>query len=711
MKTSCDMRGCARAAASLAALALLLAPVAARGGFSIDQVMSAPFPSELTAAPAGGAVAWVLNVRGVRNIWVAEPPDYRGRAVTHYTEDDGQEIGSLCWRPDARAVLYVRGGSPNSRGEIPNPTSDPAGAERAVWMISLAGGEPRRLAEGYSPAVSPRGDVAVFLRDRQIWSVSLDEAGKAKPTRLIKARGRARSLRWSPDGAKLAFVSDRGDHSFIGVYDVAAKSLKYLDPGVDRDREPAWSPDGNRIAFLRIPASKALFLFGPKREGQPWSIRVADPRTGRGNEVWRAAPGRGSVLRGVTAENQLFWAAGNRLVFPWERDGWLHLYAVPAEGGEARLLTPGEFEVEHVALAPGGESIIYSSNQGDIDRRHLWRVPVAGGRPVAVTTGRGIEWSPAPTSDGKALAYLCSDARRPGHAVIKVGDQAPRALAADTLPAQFPLQELVEPQPVVLSAADGLKIHGQLFLPPGGKAGERHPAVVFFHGGSRRQMLLGWHYMDYYHNAYAMNQYLASRGYVVLSVNYRSGIGYGMEFREALNYGARGASEFNDVLGAGLYLRSRADVDPDRIGLWGGSYGGYLTALGLARASDLFAAGVDFHGVHDWNLEFTNFAPDYDPAKQREAARLAFESSPMASVDTWRSPVLLIHGDDDRNVPFAETVQLVEQLRRRGVEFELLVFPDEVHGFLRHADWLMAYRAAADFLDRHLRVRGAAGSR
>src|SRR5205814_8894338 len=144
-------------------------------------------------------------------------------------------------------------------------------------------------------------------------------------------------------------------------------------------------------------------------------------------------------------------------------------------------------------------------------------------------------------------------------------------------------------------------IHGQLFLPANHQAGGPHPAVIFFHGGSRRQMLLGWHYMGYYSNAYAMNQYLASRGYVVLSVNYRSGIGYGMEFREALNYGASGASEFNDVEGAGLYLRTRADVDPARIGLWGGSYGGYLTALGLARASNLFAAGVDFHGVHDWS--------------------------------------------------------------------------------------------------------------
>ena len=146
-----------------------------------------------------------------------------------------------------------------------------------------------------------------------------------------------------------------------------------------------------------------------------------------------------------------------------------------------------------------------------------------------------------------------------------------------------------------------MQIHGQLFLPSDLKPGEKRPTMVFMHGGSRRQMLLGWHYMDYYNNAYAMNQFLANQGYVVLSINYRSGIGYGLDFREAINYGVAGARVLNDVEGAGLYLRNRPEVDGSRIGLWGGSYGGYLTALGLSRASDLFKAGVDFHGVHDWN--------------------------------------------------------------------------------------------------------------
>jgi dipeptidyl aminopeptidase/acylaminoacyl peptidase len=255
---------------------------------------------------------------------------------------------------------------------------------------------------------------------------------------------------------------------------------------------------------------------------------------------------------------------------------------------------------------------------------------------------------------------------------------------------------------VIFPAADGMAIHGQLFVPEGLAAGERRPAMVFFHGGSQRQMLLGWHYMEYYSNSYAMNQYLVSLGYVVLSVNYRSGTGYGLNFREALNYGATGASEFNDVLGAGQYLKSLPYVDEARIGCWGGSYGGYLTALALGRASNLFAAGVDMHGVHDWSVLRDWTRPNFDPQQLQQMARVAFTSSPIASVATWRSPVLLIQGDDDRTVPFLQTEELAEALRRQNVEFEELVFPDEIHDFLLRRDWVRAYSASAEFLGRKL---------
>lgn len=678
-------------------------------GFTIEQALSAPFTKDLRAAPANGRIAWVANIGGRRNIWVAEPDPqgrkYISRQLTHYDEDDGQELSAPEFTHDAGTIIYVRGESAQGEAHpVPNPALFPQGARQQIWAVSAGGGTPRLLGEGHSPAVAPNGKILAYLLKGQIWTIRLDDPN-AKPEQLLETRGSATDLRWSPDGARLAFVSGRDDHSFVAVYTLADKSLTYLDPSTDLDGQFVWSPDSTRVAFLRIPSMKDSILFEPHRTALPWSIRVAEVASGKTREIWRAAAGVGSAYRETDSQDQLHWVTGDQIVFPWEHDGWLHFYKAPVAGGTASLLTPGDFEVEHVTLSDDRKTLVFDSNQGDTDRRHVWKLSFAdegtSSAPQAMTAGDGIETQPIIASDNTTVVVLRSDAQTPIRAAL-VDRGGLVDLAPQAIPSDFPGAQFVKPQQVIFPAADGLTLHGQLFLPVGLKPGDKRPGIVFFHGGSEREMLLGWHYMEYYSNAYAMNQYLASKGYIVLSVNYRSGIGYGLNFREALNYGAAGASEFNDVLGAGLYLKNRTDVDDKRIACWGGSYGGYLTALALARASNLFAAGVDMHGVHDWNLEIPTFSPNYDPRQRVEVARLAFESSPMASVKTWRSPVLLIHGDDDRNVPFAETVQLVEALRRQGVDFEELIFPDEIHDFLLRRDWIRAYSAAAEFLERKI---------
>ena len=684
-------------------LAAALASAAGAGAqsFTLEQILSAPFPSAPFVSPSGGKTAWVHNARGVRNIWVAEPPAYRGHSVTAYAEDDGQEISELRWTPDGREIVYVRGEGANAAGEYPNPTSDPKGAEQQVWVVALEGAAdqkaPRLIGEGNQPAVSPKGGRVAFVCKGQVWWAPLD--GKEKAEQLIHARGQNGGLHWSPDGARLVFVSNRGNHSFVGVYDAESKTIRYLDASVDRDDAPVWSPDSRRVAFVRIPTVDERKYFAAARSGPPWSIRVADASGERaGKEVWEASEGDGSVFRKLGSERQLFWA-GDRLVFPWERDGWTHLYSVPAAGGGATPLTPGAFEVEHAAMTPDGREMVYSSNQDDIDRRHIWRVALAGGEPVEVAGGTGLEWSPTVTSDG-ALVFIHADTARPARPAVRLASGEVRDLAPDAIPSDFPHDALVTPQQVIFSSADGIILHGQLFLPKTA-AGQRHPAVVFFHGGSQRQMLLGWHYMYYYNNAYAMNQYLASRGYVVLSVNYRTGIMYGRHFREPADGGPRGGAEYKDIVAAGRYLQGLPNVDPKRIGLWGGSYGGYLTAMGLAHNSDLFAAGVDLHGMHDWSAFAEEFAKD---APDREAAmKLAFQSSPNAAIATWKSPVLLIHGDDDRNVEFSQTVDLLQRLRAQKVHVEELIYPDEIHDFLMWKSWIKAYGAMEEFFGREMK--------
>ena len=672
--------------------------VSAPNSFTVDQVMSAPFASSPIAAPTGTRFAWLLNEKGHRNVWVSDAPDWNARRITDFNDDDGQEIAELSWAPDGTYLLFTRGGDFEMGRDNPNPGLRPEKPDQEIWVAYCDGKPARKLTDGRSPVVSPKGDIAAFIKEGQVYFM------KPNGEQIVKtfaAKG-IENLSWSRDGSTLSFVSNRGDHSFIGIYRVGSKTLSYLNPSVDRDEFPTWSSDSSHIVYVRVPAMSRPFAFGPEREGEPWSIWITDISTSASKCVFKAERGAGSVFHPVVSGTQIFWTADGALIFPWEKRGWLHLYRIPIDGGEPKELTPGEGEVEHVALSKDAKEIFYSTNIGDIDRRHLAELDLPSKSARALTQGEAIEWDPTPAADGSAIVYLASSYNQKAHAVVRTRSGETKDLAPQTVPAGFPAKDLVKPEPVILTAADGIQIHGQLFLPPGHKPGERRPALIFFHGGSRRQMLLGFHYMYYYSNAYAMNQYLANQGYIVLSVNYRSGIGYGLTFREALRYGATGASEFNDVIGAGLYLKARSDVQPDKIGVWGGSYGGYLTALALARASDLFAAGVDFHGVHDWNSVIENFVPAYDPKTQADAARLAFESSPLASVAGWKSPVLLIHGDDDRNVPFSETVHLIEALRQQRVPFEELVFPNEIHDFLLQKDWTAAYEATARFFHAKL---------
>ncbi len=679
--------------------------VSGQAAFTIDQVMSAPFASSLVASPSGSKLAWLLDEEGRHNVWVAEAPRYEARKLTSFNDDDGQEIGDLTWSNDGSSLLFTRGGELENGGDNPNPSLSLTRPDQSIWFVRLDGSPSRKLTEGRSPAVSPANDLIALIRAGQLCTITLSSGSVAEP---VKQAGSISGLRWSTDGAYLAFTNTRKSHSFIGLYSPEKKSLQYLDPSTDGDSEPVWSPDGHRLAFLRIPSETRTALHAPERTAEPWSIRVANVPDTRSKEVFHADRGVGSAFHSIISENQLHWS-GDGLVFPWEKTGWCHLYRLNLDAKATVVeLTPGDGEVEHVGQSAHSGALFYSSNIGDIDRRHLWRIDgSASGAPKQITTGDNIEWEPAPLTDGSGLGYLASGYKDRAHVVIEAGNRHSVVLAPETVPATFPTNLLVRPQPVQVTAADGLVLHGQLFVPHGPGP---HPALVFFHGGSRRQMLLGFHYMAYYSNAYAMNQYLANCGYVVLSLNYRSGIGYGLNFREALQYGPGGASEYYDVIGAGLYLKSRPDVDGKRIGVWGGSYGGYLTALALARGSDLFAAGVDFHGVHDWSSFLADGNISANPVQQqasRDAARLAFDSSPMASIGTWHSPVLLIHGDDDRNVPFSQTVMLADALRKQQVPFEELIFPNEIHDFLLHRHWLEAYKATADFFDRKLRSPAA----
>jgi dipeptidyl aminopeptidase/acylaminoacyl peptidase len=738
---------------------------AARHQPTFEQFTSPAYPVELTAAKKSDRIAWIANDKGRRNVYTAAGPSFHPVRLTNYMQDDGIDTTQISISDDGSVVTFTRGHTPNREGWIADPAALPGGVERAIWAVHTAGGPSWRLAEGSGGALSPDGRWVAFSRDGAIYCVPVAPGPRTtdidkgvKP--FIRIWGTNANPVWSPDGRKLAFVSSRTDHSFIAVYDVAAKKVTYLSPSVDWDTSPAWSPDSRRIAFVRRPgtpfaqqsqpgsgglgnppgpAYNPLNLNGgrggfggrgggrgqnpeaagrgeggqrgergdrtsppPSRPGLTTAaftggytlgLWIADATTGEGHEFWH----NGKDDKVFTNIPSIEWAADS-VIFQLEPEEWSRVYSVKIDGAAMNTpvsLTPQEGQIETSSLSPDGRYLYYGTNATDTERRHIWRVATSGGVPERVTMGDAIEHDPVVTGGGRTLAVLSADWNRPQSVGVYDLSAASSADAGKehtifpVLTKDFPVDAHVKPELVLTKAEDGLEIHNQLFLPKDLRPGERRPAIIFVHGGPIRQMLLGYHYMEVYHVFYAVNEWLASQGYVVLSVNYRGGIGYGKSFRMAPGTNARGNSEYQDVVAGAKYLQSRPDVDPKRVGIWGLSYGGLLTSEALARNSDIFVAGVDLAGVH---LYGNSLDPD----------NLAYKSSAISAIDTWKSPVLLIQGDDDRNVNFAQSVGLVELLRAHNVPYELMVLPDDVHETLLYKRWISIFDRMEDFLRRNL---------
>ena len=721
---------------------------------TIEQFISPASPLELASAKKADRLAFPVYDRGMRNVYTAAAPNFTPVALTRFLNDDGIELLDVSISDDGSVVVFVRGVGPNREGWIANPSHDPNGGVRAIWAArttpTIAAW---KLADGSSPELSPDGRFVLYVKDGQIYRARVSQT---PPTTemdkgevpFIKAWGTNSAPRWSPDGTKIAFVSNRNDHAFIGLYDVPTRTVSYVSPSVDFDGSPTWSPDSKRIVFTRRPGMSfgqqlAAASPGGGRGGRggggggggalPGGRGAAggdSARVQRSPGLYSATFAGGYTLSLMISEvagcsraiagcvarelwhnqpgDQMFgnianlrWA-GDHIIFPLNAvtEEWERYYSIsissPAAAPVLLTTTNGLIEdATSVALSPDGRTLYYSTNANDVERRHIWAVPTAGGTPRQITSGDGIETYPAPLASGKRLGVLYFDARQPASVGLAPVEGGKAKLIFPTLPKDFPLAEHVVPQIVHTKAADGLDISNQLFLPKDLAPGERRPAIVFVHGGPARQMLPGYHYMQFYHWAYAFNQYLASQGYVVLSVNFRSGIGYGRSFRRAANTGASGNSEYQDVLAGGKYLQSRPDVDPARVGIWGLSYGGILTAQALARNSDVFVAGVDLAGVH---LRGTTL----------DSTDVSYRSSAIAAIDGWKSPVLLVHGDDDRNVEFSQTVGLVQLLRARNIYHELIVIPDDTHESMLHSRWIHTWNRMDDFLRRFVRDKSVA---
>lgn len=673
-------------------IALLLLVATNTYAQPLEQFLSHLIESNFASSSDGKSIAWVINDHGKRNILVKTGTDLP-RFLTDYQLDDGQEISQLVFSPNGTKLLYVRGSGANRSGQNPNPASLVEGAEQAIYYKEISSkSPPAKIVNGNSPVFFKDGIKFLFNKGGQIYESPMDI--NATPKLLFSARGSNGNPKFSADGNEVLFTSDRGDHSFIGVYSLIRKNIRWIAPDVSNDALPVWSPDGKRIAFIRTAGIK-IGQLSDLTGGEKFSILIADAETGKATVVWKSPADDGGFAQ--STPTPLAWTSTGRILFFSEHSGWNHVYSMNETGGDLKDITPGNGEVESYVQDASGKFIYFDGNREDVDRRHIWKSDVTIGSPVAITGGEGIEMYPA--FAGNTL-YAFRSTINTSKTLVRV-DEASKSMVPvyGQKLTTFSSAGFVKPEQVIFTAADGTTIHGQLFI--NRTLSSTRPGIVFMHGGPIRQMLLGFHYSDYYINCYAFNQYLASQGYVVLSVNFRSGVGYGRDFRRAKNQGPRGANEYQDVVAAAKYLQSLQQVDPSKIGLWGGSYGGYLTAMGLSRNPEIFKAGVDVHGVHDWSFDGQDATNSW--GLQKKELEVALKSSPVADLSKWTGPVLFVHGDDDRNVNFQQSTDLVERLREKNLPVEVLILPDEVHGFLRYDSWKRIFEGAKDFFDRNLK--------
>ena len=668
----------------LLAGALLAAPAAPASAMSDTPFLDFPYVDSVTAAKVP-AFAWLTRQADNSTIFFARAPQFRRIELASRTDEGGDPITDLLLSPDGNHLAY-RTGVPRPVEPF-NPGSLVPAPQVKLWLVSTTpGAKPVDLGDASEPSFSPDGRTMLIKRDGDLYSVDL-RAPRTKPKLFAKGGGEWSQFVWTK-GGDIIFVDDRRGYSFLGRFHPGATPVDWLETGVDRLAVPVLSPSEDAVAVLRFPGQKHSTT-PDQTEAEPYSIDLIDLGSGAIRTLW-STRGPAITLGDDDPEGALRWASNDTLVFYSEDDNWGRLYALSRNGGAPRALTPPGCEVAESEKTDAGLFVIHNCADRDTRQASLFDPATGTARPVPQADPVLADARAA----GDYAAIVAANANQaPLLRILDLGTGRP--VLSETYADYHYTSPLTGAAPVEvhLTATDGMPFTGQLFVPSGPGP---HPGLVYVHGGPQRQMFPSFHYMGYYASDYAVNRRFAEQGYAVLAINYRSGIGYGRAFRDAPGRAWRDASEYRDVLAAGRWLASQPGVNPNQIGIWGGSYGGLLTGQALSRNSDLFKAGVGIHGVYDWSWPSPikgHLSPSTYFGVDKKDEDRARANSPVGHLDTWRSPVLLIHGDEDMNVDVVETVDLAQRLREHGVEVRTLIFPGEAHDFIRHAEWQKVWRA------------------
>jgi len=672
---------------------------------AIEQLIDIRHPSIPSWSPDGAHLAYMSERAGVANIYVDARP------LTNFL--DGVS-GGFFWSADSARVYFPRGGD--------------------LWQAPIRGGSPAAVwstpATESSIVPSPDGTRVAFVRSRGAGSeVVARQLADGHESLVIRADSHTiGNVSWSPDGRTLVLAD-------------APKIVRH-------EQTPAYS--GSKIIYAineTLPGETlAVPVSGPSdsKPGRPTSIPV---RGGFGGRRWLDATHlvfdrqstdykrRTISVASISGDepktvyedvDEKFWSIpggaepgalpspdGKWIAFLSDRDGWDHLYMMPASGGSAIQVTKGKFEAWRPAWSRDSTRIAFDAN--DVDRpgdRHIGVATInndpAHASVTTITSGRGTDTSPVWSPDGTKIVYQHTDPHN--SADLFVVDVASRKSArlSDSMPASIDRAAFVEPQFVHYPGPDGQQVPGWLFVPKNLDRTRKHPAIVWIHGDGVNQNYDGWHVQRNYAVYYSFHQYLLQKGYVVFAPDYRGSIGYGRAWRQGV-YMDVGGNDAKDAWMAADYLRTLGYVDIDRVGVWGLSYGGFFTLIAVTDQPTLYRAAVDVAGVVDYAMYYEDpyhggwtasriGTPEQNP-------KVYAQASPLSHVDRLARPLLVLHGTSDVNVPYLHSVRLIDELlkHKKGDLVSFMTYPGEFHYFTREHVLRDAWHRVEDFFDANLK--------
>ena len=691
-------------------------PHGAKHQLTIEDLLDIKHPSNPVWSPDGRSVAFVWERAGVRNLYLA-PADGSQRpvALTSFS-DDG--VSAAFWSPGGDVLYFPHEGT--------------------LWQVPAGGGEPRPVWRSTEPeaqfALSPDGREVAFVRTRkESGSTGASELlvrSLAGQTESVVAHDDANIDRpvWSPDGAHLAYTAG--------------------DATVHHDEFPAYS--GGKLIFRAEEYQPAQLFVVSSGGGRPKAIGTSGEFNGVGwvgNEhltfdrqsdgykkrtIYVADIAAGMPRAVHEDKEDKFWSLpdweanaepqpspdGKWIAFLTDLDGWDHLYVIPAEGGNAVQITRGRFEAWRPAWSHDSTRIAFDANQpGQAGDRRIGLATVGSDPARAaiayLTSGPGTNIEPRWSPDDRRLVYQHTDTRNSADLFVAgAREGAAPVRLSDSMPAAVDRSAFVEPEFVHYPGPDGQPVPAWLFVPPNLDRTKKHPAILWVHGDGINQNYDGWHVERNYAVYYSFHQYLLQEGYVVLAPDYRGSIGYGRDWRNGV-YMDVGGKDAKDAWMGANYLKTLAYVDASRIGIWGLSYGGFFTLIAMTDQPSLFRAGIDVAGVVDYRMYYTD--PYHGgwtvgrigtPEQNPQVYDLA---SPISRIGQLARPLLVLHGTADVNVPFLESVWLMDEALKKdkGDLVEFMVYPGEFHYFRREHVLRDAWNRVDSFFRLHLEPAAA----